>query len=736
MNFQLESKDGGVTIVRFDVAGESVNTLKVDFAEEFGTLLEKLEADPDTRAIVVASAKKNSFIAGADIGMLASATTVDDGVRISQQAQEAMDRIESFSKPIVAAVHGTCLGGGLEFALACHDRICSDHKSTRLGLPEVQLGVLPGAGGTQRLPELIGAQQALDLLLTGRQVDARKAKRLGLCSEVVAPAIVEQVAVEKATELADKPRSKKTSGLRAWIDRLDSDELQQMALEDNPVGRKVLFDQARKHLLKKTRGNYPAPEKILDVVKAGLQRGRKAGLQAEREAFGQLLHTPQAKELMQIFFATQALKKDSGVDSDTAPAAVDRVAVIGAGLMGSGIAYVTIDKTGAHVRLKDRDLKSAGQGLAAVRKIVDDRVKKRRCTPYDADRMMSRVTASADYRSFEYMDVVIEAVFEDLALKHQILKDVETYGDESTIFASNTSSLPITKIADAAARPENVIGMHYFSPVEKMPLLEVIVTPKTSDLVTATCVKLGKDQGKTVIVVNDGVGFYTTRILAPFMNEAAYLVSEGQAVDHIDKALMDFGFPIGPLKLTDEVGIDVGAKVGAIMQEAFGDRMQPPQGFERLVADDRKGRKNERGFYEYGADATKGAVDESVYDVLGIKPERSANAHEMAERCTLQMVGEAVRCLEEGVLRSPRDGDIGAIFGLGFPPFLGGPFRYIDALGAKAVVEKMQALQRRHGGRFAPCQLLIEHAKSGKSFHASTAKKSTARNQTAPQAAV
>ena len=279
------------------------------------------------------------------------------------------------------------------------------------------------------------------------------------------------------------------------------------------------------------------------------------------------------------------------------------------------------------------------------------------------------------------------------------------------------------EIASAAKRPENVIGMHYFSPVEKMPLLEIIVTPQTADWVTATCVRLGKDQGKTVIVVNDGVGFYTTRILAALVNEAAFLVTEGQSIERIDNAMMDYGFPVGPIKLTDEVGIDVGAKVGGIMREAFGDRMQPPDGLDRLVAEGRTGRKGGKGFYIYGDEDKKGQVDPTVYETLGVRPTGSADSIDMAERCTLQMVGEAVRCLEEGVLRSPRDGDIGAVFGLGFPPFRGGPFRYIDAMGAKVIVEKMKALEKRVGSRFHPCDLLLEHAKANKPFYGKTEKK-------------
>ena len=335
-NFKVEKRDNGVTVVRMDVAGESVNTLKVSFADEFGALLEELSGDRDTRAIVLASAKKNNFIAGADINMLSDAKSYEDGVAISERGQVAMDRIEQSSKPIVAAVHGNCLGGGLELALACHARICSNHKSTRLGLPEIQLGLLPGAGGTQRLPALIGVQQALDLLLTGRQIDSKRAKKVGVCDEVVPHAIIEDVASQWALRLTNKPR-KNSSPLEAILDgKIDKDELQQLALEENPIGRKVLFDQARKQTLKKTRGNYPAAERILDVVKKGLASGRKAGLRAEREAFGELLLTPHSRELRQIFFNTQALKKDKGTDADVEPHPVDRVGMIGGGLDGLG----------------------------------------------------------------------------------------------------------------------------------------------------------------------------------------------------------------------------------------------------------------------------------------------------------------------------------------------------------------------------------------------------------------
>jgi 3-hydroxyacyl-CoA dehydrogenase/enoyl-CoA hydratase/3-hydroxybutyryl-CoA epimerase len=353
-----------------------------------------------------------------------------------------------------------------------------------------------------------------------------------------------------------------------------------------------------------------------------------------------------------------------------------------------------------------------------VRGILDERVERKRLSSLERDVTLAQITPTTDYSGFREAEVVIEAVFEDLGLKHRMLADVEAHGHPEAIFASNTSSIPISKIAEAAKHPERVIGMHYFSPVHKMPLLEIIKTPKTAPWVIATCVELGKKQGKTVIVVNDGVGFYTSRILAPYMNEAAHLISEGVPVEKLDQALVDWGFPVGPITLLDEVGIDVGQKVGQIMLAAFGDRMLPPSGMEKLVADQRFGRKNKKGFYLY-TDAKKGKkeVDESVYTVLGKSPDKELPAEEIAERCVLQMVNEAALCFGEGILRNPRDGDIGAIFGLGFPPFRGGPLRWVDATGALDVVRKLEKYEKLYGKRFTPAPVLVEQARSGAKFH-------------------
>jgi len=716
--------DGGVAIVTIDNPGEPVNTLNPKFSADFETVLTSIADLPEARAVVLVSGKKDNFIAGADIKVLKEVTTAEQAAELSRQGQRAMQRLADFPKPIVAAIDGSCLGGGLELALACHGRVASNSRKTKLGLPEVQLGLLPGAGGTQRLPRLIGLQAALDLILTGKQVDARKAKRLGLVDEVVAPALLRRAARELALSLAEtseaseSPLDKVADAFRSLMSQ---SELQELVLEENPLGRKVLFDQAKKRLLSKTRGNYPAPERALEAVKVGANHGMDKGLEAEARGFGELLVSPESKELVGIFFATTAMKKDKGVDDDgVEPREVHKVGMLGAGLMGAGIAYVTAAVAKTPVRLKDRDPESVGRGLSYARDILDERVKRKRLSKRQRDELMAMISPATNYAGMNDAEVVIEAVFEDIDLKRHIVKEVEEMGRADVILASNTSTIPITKIAEASAHPETVIGMHYFSPVHKMPLLEVIVTDKTAPWVTATCVALGKKQGKTVIVVRDGVGFYTSRILGPYCNEAAHILSEGVAIDAIDDACVDFGFPVGPIKLLDEVGIDVANKAGTVVRAAFGDRLDSPPGMEKLIDDGRFGRKAGRGFYLYGG--KKKGVDESVYDLFGIRPTTTMAAEDIAIRCTLMMVNEAAHCFGEGILRSARDGDIGAIFGLGFPPFRGGPFRFADSLGAKGIVELLDQHRERHGKRFEAAPILRTMAAEGSSFYEGRAK--------------
>jgi 3-hydroxyacyl-CoA dehydrogenase/enoyl-CoA hydratase/3-hydroxybutyryl-CoA epimerase len=729
----VEVRDDGVAVVSIDIPGQPVNTLSPSVSGDFAAAMESIERDGRVRAVVIISRKPGNFIAGADIKVLDKVKSASDAEALSRAGHNAFQRMADARVPIVAAIHGSCLGGGLELAMACHARVATDDEQTQLGLPEVQLGLLPGGGGTQRLPRLIGLQAALDMILTGKRVPARKARSLGLVDEVVPPPLLEQAAVALALRLAEQRESGGAEGTakRGAFERMAASvkqavsginlgsDLQELVLEDNPLGRKVVFDTARKKLLAKTHGNYPAPEKALEAMRIGMSKPEE-GYAAEARFFGELVMSPQARQLMGIFLGTTALKKDTGVsDAGVTPRPMHKVGVLGAGLMGAGIAYVTSAQAGISVRLKDRDPESVGRGLSAVRDILDGRVKRKRLSARRRDELMALVSPATDYSGFASADVVIEAVFEDLELKQQMVRDVEAVGRKDVIFASNTSTIPIGRIAEASSHPETVIGMHYFSPVHKMPLLEIIVTDKTAPWVTATCVELGKRQGKTVIVVRDSVGFYTSRILGPYMNEAFHVLAEGVPVDVIDRALVEFGFPVGPIKLLDEVGIDVAEKAGRVVRKELGDRLDAPPGMEKLIQDQRLGRKNQRGFYLYSdkQDKKKG-VDPSVYTLLGITPGTRMPAEDIARRCTLQMVNEAAHCFGEGVLRSARDGDIGAIFGLGFPPFLGGPFRYADSLGVRALVGMLREHASRHGRRFEPAPVLVEMAEKNLRFYA------------------
>jgi 3-hydroxyacyl-CoA dehydrogenase/enoyl-CoA hydratase/3-hydroxybutyryl-CoA epimerase len=716
----VEVRPDGVAIFWIDDPSASVNTVTEGFGKELLAAIDRLEHDQSIRAGVLAS-KKEDFIVGANIEMLRNVKFASDAERMAKEMAQGVARIRTLKKPLVAAVNGQALGGGLEVALACHAIVLSSDKRTGIGLPEVKLGLLPGCNGLLRVAERAGLQVAIDLGLTGRTLRPTKAKALNLADEVCPGPVLVEAAAKRALGLVGKVGPGWKKAREHHLATFTPKELTEIALEENPLGRRVLFSKARQETRRKTKGHYPATERILDVLETYGKRGFAAAAELEAKSFGELVVSETSHRLVEIFFATTALKKDTGTDDVRLKVRTPtRIAMVGGGLMGGGIAYVSI-ASGINVRLKDKDDAGIARGLKYVRGILDERTKKKSLTPAERDQTFALLTGTTDYSGFRNVDVVIEAVFEDLALKHRVLKDVEAVTRQDCIFASNTSSIPIAKIAEASSRPETVVGMHYFSPVHKMPLLEVIRTDKAEPWAIATAVALGKKQGKTVIVVKDGVGFYTSRILGPYLNEAAYMVTEGVPVDAIDEALVEWGWPVGAIQLMDEVGIDVGAHVAGIMLDAFGERMSPPGVMTKLIENDRKGRKNGRGFYLYEGDAAKKKgrrpVDPTVYTALGVEPKARLPHEEIQMRCSLQMVNEAIYCFGEGILRSPRDGDIGAMFGLGFPPFRGGPFRYVDTVGPAEVLRRIQGYKDRFGIRWEPAPVLVEMAKSGKRFY-------------------
>lgn len=714
---------GGVLVVTIDQPGDSVNKVDKDLGTELERIFASIDDDRTISAVVITSGKPDIFIAGADIEQFLEFRTEEDAENAARFGQRLLNTIEKSRVPVVAAINGACLGGGLEVALACQYRVCTDNPKTVLALPEVQLGLIPGMGGTQRLPRLIGVRNALDMILTGKNVRARKALQMGLVDEMVHPAILLPIATRRAAELADRALKPKRVGSNngGAIGGLTA-----LALDGNPVGRSIVYRKARESVAERTHGHYPAPLAAIDVVSYGMAHGIERGLDREARVFGQMAMTPESRQLVFLFFATTSLKKDMGVVGPIPePRPVDKIAVLGAGFMGAGITSVAVQQ-GTLVRLKDTDLPRVGKGLAAVREVLAERLQRKQITRQQFDDMMALAGGTIQYSGFGNVDLAIEAVFEDLAVKHNVLQVVEQLVPEHAIIASNTSTIPIAKIAGGLKRRDRVVGMHFFSPVHKMPLLEVIVTGLTARDATVTAVAYGRKLGKTVIVVNDGPGFYTTRILSAYMNEAGRLLDEGVEIDKLDQALVDFGFPVGPMTLMDEVGLDVGGKVGRVMADSFGARMMPGEGVRRVVESGRTGRKGRSGFYLYDEKGKKGGVDQSVYEVIRGGARVQASPHipifstekdEIVNRCVLAMVNEAVRCLQEGVLRSPRDGDIGAVFGLGFPPFRGGPFRFVDSEGVDEILGRLDTLDGRFPERFKPAEMLVEMSRGRKRFY-------------------
>lgn len=705
MNYLSVTKENDIAVVTLDHPGEKVNKLNEKLIGEFQELFDKLESD-EIDGIVIASGKKDNFIAGADVEMLKNLRAPDEIEALSRYGNELLLRLDQFNKPVIAAIHGSCLGGGLEIAMACQYRVASDHSKTVMGQPEVKLGLLPGGGGTQRLPRLIGIQNALTYMLTGKNIYPRKAYKLGLVDE-----LTHKDAVLTA---AKKAIYKLSSGK---FERKDKRSLAHQLLEGTSPGRKIIFHQARKRAKSNTKGNYPAPFKIIDCVKEGYTNGMYSGLDLESKNFGELAATAESQALVNLFFVMQDAKKNP--DKEKA-ADIHKIGILGAGLMGSGIADVSANND-FRVLLKDQEIGQAANGKKEIWKRLEEKKKKNIISPFERDRISGLVTHTADYKGFENADLVIEAVFEDLDLKKSIVQEVEEVIPERCIFASNTSSLPIHKIAQASKRPDQVVGMHYFSPVPKMPLLEIIITDQTADWVAATAREVGIKQGKHVIVVNDGPGFYTTRILAPYMNEALLLLEEGISIRELDSHMKQFGFPVGPAALFDEVGIDVAAHITEVLRDMFAERgVNPSNKPTQLFEEGYKGKKNRKGFYHYEKEGTKTKKkdpNKEIYQFFGGSERKDFYAESVQQRMSLTMINEAAWCLQEDILQNPSDGDLGAILGLGFPPFLGGPFRYIDRVGAKIIVSRMESYAKDLGPRFTPAPILRQYASNGKKFH-------------------
>jgi 3-hydroxyacyl-CoA dehydrogenase/enoyl-CoA hydratase/3-hydroxybutyryl-CoA epimerase len=720
-NFTVETDADGIALVTWDMPDRSMNVFTLEVMDELEQIVDKVAADAVVKGAVFTSGK-DSFSGGADLTMLQDmlgrfhAEQAKDPDRAARLLFEGAGRmgwlwrkLEISGKPWVSAINGTCMGGAFEFSLACHGRVAADSDKVKMGLPEVKVGLFPGAGGTQRVPRLTDQQQALQMMTSGQQLTPQKAKAMGLIHEIAPP--------EELVETAKAMIKNGLKPVQPWDEK-------GFKLPGGPIYSAAganLWPPAIAILRRETYGNYPAATAILKCVYEGLLVPFDTALRIEQRYFTEIMQTKEAAAMVRtLFVSLQELNKGARHPADVPETKFKKIGVIGAGFMGAGIAYVTA-KAGIPVVLIDRDLEAANKGKAHSEGLITDAVKKGRAKPEEKEKLLSLITPSADYADLAGADLVIEAVFEDSEVKKAATESAEAVLKPSAIFASNTSTIPITALAKNSARPKNFVGIHFFSPVDRMMLVEIILGKKTGDKALATAIDYARAIKKTPVVVNDTRGFYVNRCVLRYMSEAYKMLIEGVPAPMIENAAKAAGMPVGPLALTDETAVDLAQKIMKQTVRDLGEKAVDPQQMaliDTLVdKHGRFGRKNGKGFYDYPPKPAKKRLWPRLKDLYPQKHAEDVDYEELKKRFLVVIALEAARVMEEGIVTDPREADVGSILAFGFAPFTGGALSYIDGIGAAEFAAIAKRLQKKYGAEFKPPKLLIDMAAKGETFY-------------------
>lgn len=690
---QRTIRDDSICVLTFDRDGSSANIFDRATLNELREQLDFIESNFQIKGVIFISAKKTIFIAGLDLKTIGENPSVKEVQEIIELGQNLFNHIAALKIPTVAAIHGAAVGGGYEISLACDWRIASPDRATKIGLPETKIGLLPAWGGSTRLPRLIGLPKALDIILGGKTVASKLALKLGMIDDIVPAENLLGFAAKKIQQ--GKPHRK-----NHW-------------LTNNPLVASLISKKVRSELLKRTRGHYPAILKAFEVVTKGISESILHSLELERDGILKLVQKEECKNLLRIFFLQERAKKLSVAKPEAKP--IERTAVIGAGVMGAGIAQ-WLSARGLLVILRDVHAEQVAKGMGSIAKIYRDGIKRHAFSQKEARDGLDRIFPAPNEIWLKQIDLVIEAAVENLELKKKIFQRLDELAGDETILATNTSALPISELAATTRKPERVLGIHFFNPVHRMQLVEIVAARQTSPEILQRAVKFTQQIGKLPVVVKDSPGFLVNRILMPYLIEAGNLFEAGATIENLDEAMLDFGMPMGPMRLIDEVGVDVSLHVAQTLAAHFGERMKIPSVLSKMMEAKVLGAKNGCGFYLH----EKGKESRPNPQVISFVQNQSAkdfSREELQERMVFLMVNESARSLEEQIVVEPADVDFAMIMGTGFAPFRGGPLRYADSLGAEKVVGAMENLVDRGAEYFAPCDMLKQMAANDKKFY-------------------